>query len=233
MHIFYSPNINQDNFHLQEEESKHALKVLRLKEGDPIVVVDGKGGLYHAKISGTNSKNCQLELIKFEQHYGKRNFTIHIAIAPTKNIDRMEWFVEKAVEIGIDKISFIQCQRSERKIINKERMEKIAVSAMKQSQKAYLPELSELIPFKKFLSSVNEEQRFIAHLEEADKKELQHLAQKNGRNCILIGPEGDFTPEEIELAKSSQFMPVSLGSSTLRTETAGMVSCHILNLINA
>jgi 16S rRNA (uracil1498-N3)-methyltransferase len=233
MHIFYSPNINQDNLYLEEEESKHAVKVLRLKEGDPVIIVDGKGGFYNAKINDTNSKKCLLELISFTPNYGKRNFLVHIAISPTKNIDRIEWFVEKAVEIGVDKISFIQCQRSERKNLNKERMEKIAVSAMKQSQKAYLPEITELIPFKKFISTVTEKQKFIGHLEEGDKKELQHTAQPNNDYCILVGPEGDFSPEEIEVAKSSHFIPVSLGNSRLRTETAGIVSCHILNLINS
>jgi 16S rRNA (uracil1498-N3)-methyltransferase len=232
MHIFYSPHIDKNNFYLDEEESKHAVKVLRLKETETIIVVDGKGGFYEAEIAKADPKKCLLKLIQFTENYGKRNFFIHIAIAPTKNIDRIEWFVEKSVEIGVDKISFIQCQRSERKHINSERIEKIAVSAMKQSLKAYLPQIQKLTPLKDFLNSSLEEQRFIGHLEEGEKKDLQNAVQKGGKYCILIGPEGDFSPEEISLSKSKGFIPVNLGASRLRTETAGMVACHILNLVN-
>lgn len=233
MHIFYSPNIDENNFHLDEEESRHAVKVLRMREHEPVMVVDGKGGFYKAEISEADPKKCRLKILYSEKEFGKRDFFIHIAIAPTKNIDRIEWFVEKSVEIGVDRISFVQCQRSERKHMNADRIEKIAVSAMKQSLKAYLPEISEMMPLKSFLKSNLEGLRFIGHLEEGEKKELQHAAIRKGDYCILIGPEGDFSPEEIALAKAAGFMPVSLGPGRLRTETAGMVACHILNLINS
>lgn len=233
MHIFYSAHIQENNFQLDEEESRHAVKVLRLKERDTISLVDGKGGFYLAEISQADPKKCTLKILQAQQNYGKKNYFIHLAIAPTKNMDRIEWMVEKCVEIGIDKISFIKCQRSERKNVNPERIEKIAVSAMKQSLKAYLPKIHDLISFKDFLNSELEDQRFIGHLEEGEKKDLQNAARKSGNYCILIGPEGDFSPEEIEQAKVKGFTPVNLGPSRLRTETAGMVSCHILNLVNS
>lgn len=233
MHIFYSPRISESNFYLEEDESRHAVKVLRMKEKDRLTVVDGKGNLYEAEIFQADPKKCILKLLRSESSFGKRDFYIHIAIAPTKNMDRIEWFTEKSVEIGVDKISFIQCQRSERKNINIERIEKIAVSAMKQSLKAYLPEITEMIPFKNFINMPLEEQLFIAHLEEGERKDLQNAAQKKRNYCILIGPEGDFSPEEISLAKTKGFVPVGLGPARLRTETAGVISCHILNLVNS
>lgn len=231
MYIFYSPHIAEDNFQLEEEESRHAVKVLRLKEGEIVTLVDGKGGRYEAEILKADAKRCALKIIRSEKNVGKKDFFIHLAIAPTKNLDRMEWMVEKCVEIGIDKISFVRCQRSERKVVNNERIEKIAVSAMKQSLKTYLPEIKEMISFNDFLNFSLEEQRFIGHLEEGDKKDLQNAAQKSGNYCILIGPEGDFSPQEIEDAKNKGFIPVNLGPSRLRTETAGIVSCMTLNLI--
>lgn len=232
MHIFYSPNIGDDTFFLEEEESKHAVRVLRLKEKDKIIVVDGKGGFYQTEITKADPKKCALNILHSEKSYEKKDYFIHVAIAPTKNIERIEWFLEKSVEIGIDKISFIQCQRSERKTINIERLEKIAINAMKQSLKAYLPQLSEMISFKDFLNSKLEDHKYIGHLEEVEKKDLFKTAPKKGSYCVLIGPEGDFSAEEIEKAKSKEFIPVTLGNSRLRTETAGLVSCHTLNLIN-
>jgi len=233
MHIFFSENIIEGIFSLNEEESRHAIKVLRLKEKDLVVVVDGKGTMAKGEIKKADNKHCEIKALKVHTGYDKRPYSIHIAIAPTKNSDRMEWFVEKAVEIGIDKISFIQCQRSERKNINLERIQKIAVSAMKQSVKASIPELSEMISFKKFITDAQEKECFIAHLEEGEKKELKNSFSKNGKYCILIGPEGDFSEEEIELAKQKGYTPVSLGKSRLRTETAGLVACHTFNLLNS
>jgi 16S rRNA (uracil1498-N3)-methyltransferase len=233
MHIFYSPDIDENDFSFIEEESRHAIKVLRLKERDLVIVVDGKGGFYKAEIIRADAKKCNLKILSSQKEYGKRNFYIHIAIAPTKNIDRIEWFVEKSVELGIDKISFIQCERSERKNINIERVSKIAVSAMKQSLKAYLPEITELLSFKDFIKSVPENQKYIAHLESGEKKELYKTAEKNEKYCVLIGPEGDFSPNEIKVAFEKGFIPVNLGTSRLRTETAGVSACHILNLINS
>jgi 16S rRNA (uracil1498-N3)-methyltransferase len=232
MHIFYSEIISENKFHLNEEESKHAMKVLRLKEQDMVIVVDGKGTKIEAEILKADSKQTLIKPVKIFKEFEKRNFSIHIAIAPTKNSDRMEWFIEKSVEIGIDKISFINCQRSERKNINIGRMQKIAVSAMKQSQKAYLPAISEIQPFGKFIENIKEKGRFIAHLEEGEKRDLKNSFLLNENYCILIGPEGDFSEEEIRLAKAKGFIPVSLGASRLRTETAGIVACLTFNLFN-
>lgn len=233
MHIFFSETISEDIFSLNEEESRHAVKVLRLKEKDLVVVVDGKGTMAEGEIVKADHKHCEIKALNVHKEYNKRSYFIHVAIAPTKNSDRMEWFVEKSVEIGIDKISFIQCQRSERKNINLDRIQKIAVSAMKQSLKAYIPEISEMISFKKFMDSRKEEDCFVAHLEEGEKKELKNSFSLHGRYCILIGPEGDFSTEEIELAKQKGFITVSLGRSRLRTETAGLVACHTFNLLNS
>lgn len=232
MHIFYSPEATEGIFFLDEEESRHAVKVLRLTEKDTVSVIDGKGSFYTAEIVKANPKKCEVKTVSVVRDHDRRDYSIHVAIAPTKNADRIEWFTEKAVEIGIDRITFIQCQRSERKNLNRERVEKIAVSAMKQSQKATLPEISELIAFKTFIAGVQEEQRFIAHLEEGERKDLPQVISKNGKYCILIGPEGDFSPEEVQQAKEKGFLAVNLGKSRLRTETAGIVSCLIFNLAN-
>jgi len=232
MNIFFEPNIKQ-NLCLNEEESRHAVKVLRLSAGDLLYVVDGKGGFYTCKIKSNQGKKCELIIADEKQEFNKNDFYIHLIIAPTKNMDRMEWMLEKCVEIGIDEISFIQTRYSERKEIKTQRLEKIAVGAMKQSQKAYLPTINEMISWKEFLKNeVPESQKMIAHLEEGERKLIQHFAKPHERYAILIGPEGDFSPEEIKQAFDKGFQPVTLGSSRLRTETAGLVACNILNIIN-
>jgi 16S rRNA (uracil1498-N3)-methyltransferase len=232
MQLFYLPDIIEGNRQLSEEESMHCVRVLRMKEKDTIKIVDGLGGFYSAKIVKADPKKCLFEIIESVANFGRRNYHIHIAIAPTKNSDRTEWFLEKAVELGVDEISFIKVEHSERKHINPERLKKIAVSAIKQSVKAYLPVIHELITFKEFISHTNERQKFVAHLEAGEKKHLKDAAVAKGKYCILIGPEGDFSPAEIELATKNKFIPVTLGKSRLRTETAGIAACHILNLIN-
>jgi 16S rRNA (uracil1498-N3)-methyltransferase len=222
MAIFYVPNLISESI-LPEEESMHAIKVLRLQAGSEIELVDGVGGYYKARITSAHHKRCGFELVESIQNYGKRNFKLHIAIAPTKNMDRLEWFVEKATEIGVDSITCIICKHSERKVVKKERLEKIIVSAAKQSKKAYFPVLNELVSFDGFLKTYNAEQKFIAHCYEDDKRVLQDELSRNSDVLILIGPEGDFSKDEIENALSSGFVPVSLGESRLRTETAGVV----------
>ncbi len=232
MNIFYEPNIKQ-NLCLNEEESRHAVKVLRLSAGDLLNVVDGRGGFYTCKVKNTQGKKCELTIVEEKQQFGTRDFYIHLIIAPTKNMDRMEWMLEKCVEIGIDEISFIQTRYSERKEIKTQRLEKIAVGAMKQSQKAYLPKINEMISWKDFLkNNTQESQKMIAHLEEGDRKSIQHFAKPNDKYTILIGPEGDFSPDEIKQALENGYQPVTLGSSRLRTETAGLVACHTLSIIN-
>jgi 16S rRNA (uracil1498-N3)-methyltransferase len=232
MQLFYVPNISGSEIILDETESKHAIRVLRLQKGDQIQVVDGKGGFYLAEIADANPKKCRLTIVNSALDFGKRNFHLHIAIAPTKNIDRFEWFLEKATEIGIDEITPLLTSHSERKTINAERLEKILVSAMKQSLKAYLPQLHELTTFKELIINNKTENKFIAYCDEIQKIHLKDLATKGNNTLILIGPEGDFSPEEIKLAIENGFKVVSLGESRLRTETAGIVACHIVNLAN-
>jgi 16S rRNA (uracil1498-N3)-methyltransferase len=232
MNIFYEPNIKQ-NLCLNEEESRHAVKVLRLSAGDLLYVVDGLGGFYTCKIKNTQGKKCELSILEEKQQFGIRDFYIHLIIAPTKNMDRMEWMLEKCVEIGIDEISFIQTRYSERKEIKTQRLEKIAVGAMKQSLKASLPKINEMIFWKEFLKKdYSDFQKMIAHLEEGDRKLIQHFAKPKGKYAVLIGPEGDFSEDEIKQAIEKGFQPVTLGNSRLRTETAGLVACHTLSVIN-
>lgn len=229
MHLFYTPYISGEVVILPEEESKHAIKVMRLAPGDAVNLIDGTGGFYEAVVTAANPKKCELKIKHSHQKFGSQPYHIHIAVAPTKNNDRIEWFIEKATEIGIDNISFLLCERSERKQINLERLEKVVVSAMKQSVKAYKPQLQDLIPFKTFIKQAPT-QTFIAHLEEHDRQPL-HRMNLPEAVCVLIGPEGDFSPNEIQLAYDQGIQPVTLGSSRLRTETAALVACHTLNIL--
>ena len=232
MQLFYVPNISGDEVILNETESKHAVRVLRLTEGTTVQLVDGIGGFYDAEIMDANPKKCQLKIKKTLREFGKKNFRIHMAIAPTKNIDRFEWFLEKATEIGIDEITPLLCDYSERKSVKPERLEKILVSAMKQSVKAYLPKLNKMISFGNLIKNCTTENRFIAHCYEGEKHHLKNVVEKNRDVVILIGPEGDFSAEEVTLARNNGFTEVSLGTARLRTETAAVVACHIVNLIN-
>ncbi|MFL5729724.1 MAG: 16S rRNA (uracil(1498)-N(3))-methyltransferase [Cytophagaceae bacterium] len=232
MQLFYLPEIAEGGRQLSEEESMHCVRVLRMKEGDEISIVDGQGGFYTAAIVKADPKKCLFEIMQSNQEFGKRDYSIHMAIAPTKNADRLEWFVEKAVELGVDQISLIRTEHSERKHTNTERLKKIAISAMKQSVKAYLPVIHEVQPLKEFVAHTMESQKFVAHLEAGEKKHLKDALRPGGDYCVMIGPEGDFSPAEIGFALKSNFIPVTLGESRLRTETAGIAACHILNLIN-
>ena len=231
--LFYSHTIHNDQAILSEEESRHCVKVLRLKKGDEVNFTDGQGNLYQAHIEEANPKKCVLSIQKTLEQVSRSIHHIHIAIAPTKNIDRIEWFIEKAVEFGVQEISFIQCDRSERKQIKLPRIERIALSAMKQSLKFYLPKIHEMTGFREFLKEIiGNEQLFVAHLNEGERLFLKEEAVKNQQYCVLIGPEGDFTPQEVTQAIEAGFKAVSLGQSRLRTETAGIAACHILNIIN-
>ncbi|WP_303924387.1 16S rRNA (uracil(1498)-N(3))-methyltransferase [Draconibacterium sediminis] len=232
MQLFYVHTISGAEVILDETESKHAVRVLRLKEGDEIELVDGKGGFYKARIQNPNPKKCQLNIIDSQKEFGKKDFHLHIAIAPTKNIDRTEWFLEKCTEIGIDEVTPLLSEHSERKVIKPERLEKILVSAMKQSVKAYLPKLNELTKLSDLISQATETKKFIAHCNEGDKPHLKNVVNPGDNVLILIGPEGDFSPEEVELALENGFEAISLGNARLRTETAGVVACHIVNLAN-
>lgn len=232
MHIFYTPELSGKTYILDETESKHCVRVLRLEKGDEINLVDGRGGYFTAEIADPNPKRCLVNVIKSELNFGLRNFQVHVAIAPTKNIERIEWFLEKATEIGINRVTPLLCRHSERKEIKYDRLEKVMVSAMKQSLKAYLPILDELTKFNDFIHQPFEGQKFIAHCEEQHRELLKNAVKTGGKYLILVGPEGDFSLEEIELAINAGFLPVSLGDSRLRTETAGVVACHTFNLLN-
>lgn len=233
MNIFYTPNItNTNTFVLDETESKHAIKVLRLNQGDEICLVDGKGSFYIAEINNAHQKKCEVKIIKNEKEENNKP-RIHIAIAPTKNNDRLEWFIEKTTEIGISEISPIICDHSERKFLKTERLEKRAISAMKQSLKATLPLVNDSINFKNFVNSIPETtEKYIAHCYNENQKHLKEIYPGSKDCVVLIGPEGDFSLQEVELALNNGFTPISLGKSRLRTETAGLVACNILNLIN-
>ncbi len=233
MQLFYTPDINADDYCLNETESKHAVRVLRLNVGDSIQLIDGKGNFYEAQITDAHPKKCQVHVIKKVNGFGKRNNYLHLAVGPTKNIDRFEWFLEKATEIGVDEITPILCEHSERKVIKHERLEKVIVSAMKQSLKAYLPRLNHLTPIKDLINSSSESKKFIAHCYERDKHILKNELESSDSNLILIGPEGDFSENEVTLAIDKQFIPVSLGESRLRTETAAVVACHTVNLLKS
>lgn len=232
MQLFYVPDVTDNEILLDETESKHAIRVLRLGTGDKVQVTDGTGGFYTAEITEPHPKKCKLTVIQAQKNFGKRSFRLHMAIAPTKNNNRFEWFLEKATEIGVNEITPLLCSHSERKTIKTERLEKILVSAMKQSVKAYLPKLNPMVPFYDFLKQPDGLQKFIAHCNDGKKPHLKNELTPDETILILIGPEGDFSPEEVEQAKTSGFREISLGKSRLRTETAGVVACHIVNLLH-
>ena len=212
-------------------ESRHCVKVLRKAAGDEIHIVDGLGGLYRAKITSPDPRQCAFEVLEKSQSTG-RSYHVHIAIAPTKNIDRLEWFVEKATEIGIDEISFPICQNSERKVVKTDRLEKKAIAAMKQSLKAELPKINPVSSLGDVIQRVKADHTFIAQVDTGNPKLIDSIVTPGANSCVLIGPEGDFSKEELQLASIHGWTKVSLGPSRLRTETAGLAACHILNLIN-
>ena len=234
MQLFYNPHITTTTkeFVFDKIESRHIVKVLRKKNGDSLYFTNGHGTLFHAKIATANIAKCAVVIVANHNKPKPWNYWLHIAIAPTKNIDRLEWFLEKATEIGIDEITPIICQRSERKIIKTERLQKIIEAAMKQSLKFQLPKLNPLTNFENFIAQEFNSDLFIAHCEPSEKKQLKSLLIPKRNTTVLIGPEGDFSISEIHDAKGQQFIPVSLGESRLRTETAGMVVTQLLSFIN-
>lgn len=234
MQLFYNPDINatSNQFTFDKIESRHIVKVLRKKEGDRLFITNGKGDLFTAEVLFANDKKCTIQIIKSEVKEKPWNYYLHIAIAPTKNNDRLEWFLEKATEIGIDEITPLICKHSERKVIKKERLDKVVVSAMKQSLKFQLPKLNEATTFQGFIKQDFDGDLFIAHCEETDKKTLKNELKPQQKITILIGPEGDFSSKEIEMALQRNFIPVSLGESRLRTETAGIAAVHSVAFFN-
>lgn len=233
MQLFYNPNITETTtqFSFDKEESRHIVKVLRKTTGDLLHITNGKGWLFTAEIVVPDIKNCVVNITSKELKQ-KHQYHLHLAVAPTKMNDRYEWFLEKSTEIGIDAITPIICDQSERKIIKSERFEKILQSAMKQSLSCYLPKLNEAMFFKDFMNQKFPGQLFIAHCEETDKKSLKAQIEKEQDITVLIGPEGDFSVKEIEMAIANGFIPVTLGNTRLRTETAAIVACHSVAFVN-
>ena len=243
MHLFYPPEIAHSH-ELPADEAAHALRVLRLQPGDEVRLTDGQGGFDHARISECNRKRCMVEVIEQEEQAPLWTGHLHLALAPTKNMDRMEWLTEKATEIGMDRLTLLHCDNSERHIVKTERLEKIAVSAMKQSHKAFKPAIDPLTAFSDFIHHPFDGQKFIAHCYEPDEAEadshaVQHLSGRNflgdllqadTDSVVLIGPEGDFSVHEVQEAIQAGWTPVSLGESRLRTETAALVAVHLMYL---
>lgn len=229
MHVFYTPDINTVQ-ELPQDEAAHCLRVLRLTQGDEIMLVDGEGCFYKARITATGGKLCAFSVIEKQPQPPLWKGHLRIAMAPTKNMDRTEWFVEKATEIGVDEIYFLNTRYSERKVIKTERVEKIVVSAMKQSLKARKPVVHEMIPFRQLVETDFPGDKFIAHCHEGEKLPLKNQLSAERDALVLIGPEGDFSEEEVALAIAHGFRPISLGPSRLRTETAALVAVHLMNL---
>lgn len=223
---------------LPEDEAKHAIRVLRLSEGDEINLMDGRGTFYKAEITTASNHHCLYRIIEEDKQVRAWEGRIHLAVAPTKLNDRIEWFAEKATEIGWDRVSFLNCRFSERKTIKTDRIEKIIVSATKQSHKAWIPCVDEIVPFKEFVKRfglaegtvADGVQRFICHCHKGDKPHLQNMLKRGDDAIVMIGPEGDFSPDEVEFAQTHGFVPVSLGNSRLRTETAALVAVHLMQL---
>lgn len=232
MNLFYQPGIADGIFYLDADESRHCVRVLRRKVGDVIHLTDGRGYFYEGVITKADSSQCFFE-ISSKTAAPEREHFLHIAISPTKNADRIEWFVEKATEIGVDKITLMECRNTERSFVKTDRLKKVAVSAMKQSIKARLPHIEDhLLQFTEVVEHCHEEERYIAYVDASNPLHLKDAVKRATSCCVLIGPEGDFSAEELKAAIENDFRKVSLGPSRLRTETAGMVACHVVGLVN-
>ncbi|MEJ2584074.1 MAG: 16S rRNA (uracil(1498)-N(3))-methyltransferase [Robiginitalea sp.] len=234
MNYFYHPTLDTSvtQFSFLPEESRHIVKVLRKKEGDTLKITNGKGYLFTAKITTADPKRCTGQVLDSRKSIPPRS-ELHLAVAPTKKLDRFQWFLEKATEIGVTEVTPILCQRSERKKLSTDRLKRVIQEAMKQSLRTYLPRLNEPVAYEDFLQQVRADLRFIAHCEKDEKMDLKRRVAADKDVVILIGPEGDFTRPEIDAAYGRGFLPVSLGESRLRTETAALVACVTVNLINS
>lgn len=233
MHWFYAPEINRGLYTFDQDESKHITRVLRLKKDDKLFLTNGRGSLFSGKILDDHPKKCVIDICEKVIELEKRPFGIHIAVAPTKNVSRIEWFVEKATEFGIAKITLMQCDHSERMHINCDRLRKISIAAIKQSQQVWLPEIQPFTNFSEVIKNVSDGEGFIAFLdEEKNHAHLKHVYKTGSNATVLIGPEGDFSKTEIAESLSAGFIPISLGENRLRTETAALAACFTINLIN-
>ena len=228
MNLFYIPDIEGDYYIMSPEESKHCVRVLRFVEGKTLSLVDGKGNWFNGVVDQADPKRCGVKILEKLENYEQRPFRLHLAVAPTKNIDRVEWLLEKCTEMGIDEITMLNTEHSERKVVKDERLQKVIISAMKQSLKAYLPKLNSMIDFKTFITGCKEEQKFIAHCHDGAKKHLNEVYKAGKDVIILIGPEGDFSEEEVDFCFENKYLPVTLGSRRLRTETAALYASWVI-----
>ncbi len=233
MHIFYEQNIQEDTITLNQEESRHCLRVLRMRPGQEAIIVDGKGTRCRAVLQDAGSREAVFWVDAREHQVGKRPYHLHMAVAPTKHIDRFEWFLEKATECGIDEITPVICEKSERRVIKPQRLEKILVAAMKQSLRAFLPRLNAATPLEEFLQQPATAPRFIAHCGEGSKQHVANAYTPGSDVLFLVGPEGDFSDGEIEAAAAQGFTAISMGEHRLRTETAALALCVQVNSMNA
>jgi len=231
MNIFIA-TVQNKTATLTSEESWHCAKVLRKKTGDNIQLIDGNGNFYEGVLEIVSDKKCIANVLSGPKLQDKRKYYLHLAIAPTKQIDRIEWMIEKAVEIGIDEISFIACKNSERTVIKIDRIQKIVESAVKQSLQAYLPKINDLKTFKEIVCSSTANQNLIAHCYNSEKENIKQIEFNNKSTLVLIGPEGDFSLEEVDLAVKNNFKALSIGSNRLRTETAGLYVCQAASLLS-
>ncbi len=234
MQLFYAPDITLPEYTLSEEESKHAIKVLRLSIGDSLHITDGRGNLHLCQIISDSAKHCTVRVTESIKEFEKRGYNLTMAVAPTKNIDRFEWFLEKATEIGVDSFVALETEHSERKVIKVERETKVITAAVKQSLKAYHPTLENMVAFKKFVTRSFSARKFIAHCGEAvaTKKYLASTLKAGEDAVILIGPEGDFSPEEVALAVEHGFEEITLGNQRFRTETAAVMAVAAVAIVN-
>lgn len=234
MQLFYSSDIIPPFHTLNEEESKHCVRVLRLGVGDELHITDGKGNLYRCRIVEAHQHHCSVEVVETFAEHEKLPYSLTMAVAPTKNIDRFEWFLEKATEVGVSRFIPIECDHSERRTIKYDRELRVITSAVKQSLKAYHPALDDFTPVKQLIAAPFEGQKFIAHCDQnfPDRVFLPSIIKKNENILILIGPEGDFSPEEIKFALENGFQPITLGNQRLRTETAAVVATVMVATIN-
>lgn len=233
MQIFYAPNLTGDLYQLDENESRHCVKVLRMSKGTPVKLIDGKGNLFEGIISDPDPKRCIVSVTGIIPDFEKRNYRLHIAISPLKNPDRLEWFIEKSVEIGIDEITPLICHNTEKTGIKEERINNLIISAMKQSLKASKTILNPASRFEEVISKQVKGKRMIAHCNGSiERQKISDICFRNDDVFILIGPEGDFSEAEIRKATENDFISVHLGQSRLRTETAGVAACHSVYFIN-
>ncbi len=233
MQIFYAPGIKGDMYILDENESKHSVRVLRLNKGDIVRLIDGKGDLYEGIITDPDPKGCSVKIKNVIHEFEKRNYSLHIAISPLKNPDRFEWFVEKSVELGIDEITPLICKNSEKQNVRQERINNIIISAMKQSLKAKITRLNTPADFSDFITNEQPGTLMIAHCNNSlERKGIANIYKRGENAVILIGPEGDFSSEEITSATKKGYISVHLGQARLRTETAGIAACHSVYFIN-